>query len=273
MDDSWKHTYLMKYVAAHTFLTVLWPKKYVKMHTYRRGDPSAISMCFYILFGNLVLFYFSVALRNLLGIPLYNKQIPNQHSSFFVTWQKNKLQLWLQLRLWVVHCWWLIWSTSTTHQSHQKQSTCLCIQFMARHMEFQLPFVLTCVELSKNETTQQWQEAAKQQQEKARSHRAEKKNYSTNEVNLFLDLMEEVLPIGGDEWQNVCKQFNSFFHGDWNVESLRRKFASLHRKRIPTGDPSMPYTVRKAKLIHHLIGHKTDLGYEEDAFDLEEGVF
>ena len=56
-----------------------------------------------------------------------------------------------------------------------------------------------------------------------------------------------------------------------DVQSVKRKYNSLHRLQIPTGDPNMPEEVRQAKRIKHTIGLKADLGDGEEQFDLEEG--
>ena len=41
--------------------------------------------------------------------------------------------------------------------------------------------------------------------------------------------------------------------------SIRRKFASLHQKGIPTGDPNCPEEVHLAKRIKYDIGHRLQL--------------
>ena len=55
----------------------------------------------------------------------------------------------------------------------------------------------------------------------------------------FLEIMYEVLPIGGDEWDEVLDRHSIRYSGR-EVESLRRKFSQLHRKSVPTGDPVCP---------------------------------
>ena len=55
----------------------------------------------------------------------------------------------------------------------------------------------------------------------------------------MLYIMEEILPIGQDEWDEVVSRHSIGFPGR-DIDSIRRKYATLHRKSIPTGDPSMP---------------------------------
>ena len=38
------------------------------------------------------------------------------------------------------------------------------------------------------------------------------------------------------------------------VDSLRRKYTSIHREKVPTGDPNMPEEVRLAKKLKYMIG-------------------
>lgn len=48
------------------------------------------------------------------------------------------------------------------------------------------------------------------------------------------------------------------------LDSLRRKFASLHIKEIPTGDPLFPEDVHRAKHIRHKMSDQVDLGGSEE---------
>ena len=44
-----------------------------------------------------------------------------------------------------------------------------------------------------------------------------------------------------------------------DVNSIRRKYILLHRKKIPTVNPRMPLGVRMDKCIEYKIGYKTEL--------------
>ena len=69
-------------------------------------------------------------------------------------------------------------------------------------------------------------------------------NYSRAETFNMLDCLEEMLSIGSEKWGNLfdthndnCKHMKGHILRDAN--SIWQKFASLHKKKAPTGDPSM----------------------------------
>ena len=98
-------------------------------------------------------------------------------------------------------------------------------------------------------------------------------DYSVEEVLHFLNLMEEILPIGSQEWDQLLQlHLVDFPTTGRTVDSLRRKYASLHRKKIPTGDPECPVEVKKAKRVKRLIGIKADLGCGEEEMDITDGA-
>jgi hypothetical protein len=83
-----------------------------------------------------------------------------------------------------------------------------------------------------------------------------------------------VLPIGPDEWDEVVNfHLERFPEAERNALSLRRKFTQLYKTKIPTGDPSCPNEVRRAKEIFRWIEARADaagevveseLGFDED---------
>lgn len=77
-------------------------------------------------------------------------------------------------------------------------------------------------------------------------------SYSSNETTHLLDLMEDIRPVGSNAWDEVCLRHADRYAGR-NVESLRRKFGKLTKKRVPTGDPTCPPDVRRAKRIQQMI--------------------
>ena len=101
--------------------------------------------------------------------------------------------------------------------------------------------------------------SAPEAQAAAAGHRAGNRNYSKDEVMNFLYVMKDILPIGPDEWQCNVDNHTLLYEGR-DVDSIRRKFASLHRRQIPTGDPAMPEEVRLAKHVNYLIGDKANIG-------------
>ena len=64
-----------------------------------------------------------------------------------------------------------------------------------------------------------------------------KSNYTRDELLSLLAVMERILPIGTEEWEQVQMDHSKNYPGR-DVESIHRKYNSLHRKQVPTGDPN-----------------------------------
>jgi hypothetical protein len=96
--------------------------------------------------------------------------------------------------------------------------------------------------------------------------------YHKDEIEAFLDIMEDHLPIGPQEWEDVTEAHNDRFPmKNRDKDSLRRKFNEFVNSKKPTGDPQCPPHIRKAKLIARMIIAKSDssagvLNDEELAF-------
>ena len=88
------------------------------------------------------------------------------------------------------------------------------------------------------------------------------KDYSQDEILNLLCICNRVLPISGDDWDIVLAEHSVRYAAQKRTsESIRpRKFSSLHRRKIPTGDPHMPREVKLAKHIRYKIVAKADLG-------------
>ena len=91
--------------------------------------------------------------------------------------------------------------------------------------------------------------------------------YRQCELMHMLEVMHGILPIGPQEWDMVVEAHTAQYPGR-DVESLRRKYTSLHRKKIPTGDPNIPPEVRLAKRVKHLIGDKAEVCDGTDEFNM-----
>ena len=65
--------------------------------------------------------------------------------------------------------------------------------------------------------------------------------------------MKDILLIGLDEWEKVVELHSVNFPGR-NVDSLCRKYTSIHRKKVPTCDPNMREEVRLAIKVKYTIG-------------------
>ena len=72
--------------------------------------------------------------------------------------------------------------------------------------------------------------------------------YHKDEIEAFLDLMEDNLPIGPQEWDDVTEAHaDRFLLKNRDSQSLRRKFNELVNSKKPTGDPNCPPHIRRAK--------------------------
>ena len=95
--------------------------------------------------------------------------------------------------------------------------------------------------------------------------RARGLGFSTDETKALLRSIEKYLPIGGLEWDTVVSEHEVLFPVEQRTkEALKRKFAALHNKRIPTGDPHIPDSVRYAKRLIEEIKNKADISDGED---------
>ena len=89
-------------------------------------------------------------------------------------------------------------------------------------------------------------------------------------MKALLRSIEKYLPIGGLEWDTVVSEHKGLFPLEQRTkEALKRKFAALHNKRMGTGDPHIPDSVRYAKRIIEAIKNKADISDGED-YDKEE---
>ena len=85
--------------------------------------------------------------------------------------------------------------------------------------------------------------------------------FSAGELDCLLDLLEEHLPIGLTEWEMLlAKHEQRYPNSDRSVDSLRCKFASLYRKTVPAGNPNIPLSVKRAKVVRQKIIERSDLG-------------
>lgn len=98
-------------------------------------------------------------------------------------------------------------------------------------------------------------------------------NYSASDVEVLLDTVRDVLPLGANEWATVAERFNneSGAAGTYrDQDSLKKKFDKLANMKKSTGDPSCPPEVRAAKQIARDIVGRANAGIvgdtsEEDA--------
>ncbi|KAF4039343.1 hypothetical protein GN244_ATG08476 [Phytophthora infestans] len=82
------------------------------------------------------------------------------------------------------------------------------------------------------------------------------KNFTTSEVMRLLDIVEDILPFGAEQWQNVASLFNTNIPAGWTErdrESLKRKYQKLVRVPKPTGNGACPAEVQRAKRLQYAI--------------------
>ena len=68
-------------------------------------------------------------------------------------------------------------------------------------------------------------------------------NCDETETMALLDCFAEFLPVGEEEHRRMHERFLSMGHNR-SLDSMKRKFGTLHRAQIPTGDPNCPPDAR-----------------------------
>jgi hypothetical protein len=100
-------------------------------------------------------------------------------------------------------------------------------------------------------------------------------SYSKEEVDSFLDTVEEYLPTSLTAWERVAEvHLVQYPDLKRTIDSPKRKVKELHNKNIPTGDPLCPPAVCWAKCLQVEIINRldaSDLNLEEGDNSLEEG--
>jgi hypothetical protein len=99
------------------------------------------------------------------------------------------------------------------------------------------------------------------QQQQAHQHAGNKApQCSSTEVQGHLKVIEEVLLVHGEEWDDVSQAHAaSFPTSQCTADSLKHKSQQLYRLKKPTGDPFCPPGVRMAKHLCHLIMTKFEI--------------
>ena len=96
-------------------------------------------------------------------------------------------------------------------------------------------------------------------------------SFSQLEIDNMLESIGIILPVGGTDWETVERQHETRWPGKRRTkESLKCKFQSLYRKKIPTSDLDCPPDVLTAKWIQEDIKVKIDMS-EGESEDGDEG--
>ena len=75
----------------------------------------------------------------------------------------------------------------------------------------------------------------------------------------MLEVINDIVPIGNPDWERVWERHNARYPiKERTAESLRRKFQTLVKKKMKTGDPNCPPHIRRAKRIYRKIVIATD---------------
>ncbi|KAI9990531.1 hypothetical protein PInf_018085 [Phytophthora infestans] len=85
------------------------------------------------------------------------------------------------------------------------------------------------------------------------------RGFTTPQVERLLSLVEQILPLGSAQWDDVHYAYNRNLPAEWpqrDSDSLRRKFYALKNAKKPTGDPSCPPEIRRAKHVFREIEGK-----------------
>jgi len=104
-----------------------------------------------------------------------------------------------------------------------------------------------------------------------RRGRGASQSYSLPEINHLFDIIERILPINGEEWEEVETEHRSRYPHR-TLENLKRKFQETYRKGCkakPTGDPRCPAHILRSLEIKQLITMKCNLDDGESS-ELED---
>jgi hypothetical protein len=86
--------------------------------------------------------------------------------------------------------------------------------------------------------------------------------YSETELLNLLSVIERIIPVSGEEWDQVEVHHNILYPVR-KAEGLRRKFQELYRKKKSTGDPDCPLSVKRAKLLRRAIIERCEVDNAE----------
>ena len=88
------------------------------------------------------------------------------------------------------------------------------------------------------------------------------KDFTKAETTTLLKVIEQILPIDAEAWDEVHDVFNSK-HSSHGVEGLKCKFNNLTNKPVPMGNPNLAEDVRLAKSIRSKEEEEEDMEEEE----------
>lgn len=90
-------------------------------------------------------------------------------------------------------------------------------------------------------------------------------SFGQSEVESLLTTIEVYLPLCREGWNKVLKvQDRLFTSSSRTVEGIRRKFASINRKRVPKGDVLIPADMKRAKYIRFMLTKRADMSIMDE---------
>lgn len=98
--------------------------------------------------------------------------------------------------------------------------------------------------------------------------RGKGKNFTSSELDTMLIVVEKLLPMGGDHWDQVTMEYNKKVSADRirNAESLRKKFKTLRNVK----KPDCPIEVKRAKRAQYSIEAKMGIETLESGDENDE---
>jgi hypothetical protein len=93
-------------------------------------------------------------------------------------------------------------------------------------------------------------------------------SFRKDKLNGFLDVMAQVKPVGGEEWNEVCHLHNKNFPSKHRTaDTLHRKFQMMYLLKPPTGNQTISPKVSQAKLSNNEIKLKANIDDGEGSGD------
>jgi hypothetical protein len=113
-----------------------------------------------------------------------------------------------------------------------------------------------------------------------RNGRGAGRPFTITELENLNEVISQVLPIGGAEWDEVANLHSQqYLEHQHDSVNLRCKFKEMYNARIPTGDPECPEHIKTAKKLHIQIQQRSDadnmdgnmpnMGVEKEVIDEE----
>ena len=79
-------------------------------------------------------------------------------------------------------------------------------------------------------------------------------NFTREEIDSFLDIIEDVLPLSSTQWERLAEMHSVRYpKKGHNADSLKTKLKELYGKKIPTRDPNCLPAVCHVKRLRYKI--------------------